>query len=295
LRADLEQYLKNSKAAVEQALSDSLPAKGSSRVADAMRYSVEAGGKRLRPLLCLATARVLGADQKEVIDVAGALELVHTYSLIHDDLPAMDNSDLRRGKPSCHAAYGEAIAILAGDGLLTLAFEIIAGYGHKEQRATRAIRIARELAVAAGVKGMIGGQDLDLLAEGKSLTLNEVEEIASLKTGALFSAAVRCGAMATGAGQAELEILTNFARLTGKAFQIVDDLLDSKATAAELGKPVEADLEKAKATLPALLGAEAAQARADQLYRQAVAELQRLAVDANLLQMLGHRLIYRNH
>jgi geranylgeranyl diphosphate synthase, type II len=294
LIVDLEQYLKNSKAAVERALGDSLPDKGSSRVADAMRYSVEAGGKRLRPLLCLATAHVLGADQKEVIDVASALELIHTYSLIHDDLPAMDNSNLRRGKPSCHAAHGEAIAILAGDGLLTLAFEKIASYGQEEQRATRAIRIARELAAAAGVKGMIGGQDLDLLAEGKSLTLNEVEEIASLKTGALFSAAVRCGALAAGAGQAELEILSSFARLTGKAFQIVDDLLDSKATAAELGKPVEADLEKAKATLPALLGAEAAQARADELYRQATAELQKLAVDASLLQMLGHRLIYRN-
>jgi geranylgeranyl diphosphate synthase, type II len=294
LIVDLEQYIKNSKAAVERALGDSLPDKGSSRVADAMRYSVEAGGKRLRPLLCLATAHVLGADQKEVIDVASALELIHTYSLIHDDLPAMDNSDLRRGKPSCHSAHGEAIAILAGDGLLTLAFEKIASYGQEEQRATRAIRIARELAAAAGVKGMIGGQDLDLLAEGKSLTLNEVEEIASLKTGALFSAAVRCGALAAGAGQAELEILSSFARLTGKAFQIVDDLLDSKATAAELGKPVEADLEKAKATLPALLGAEAAQARADQLNRQATAELQKLAVDASLLQMLGHRLIYRN-
>jgi len=294
LIVDLEQYLKNSKAAVERALGDSLPDKGSSRVADAMRYSVEAGGKRLRPLLCLATAHVLGADQKEVIDVASALELIHTYSLIHDDLPAMDNSDLRRGKPSCHSAHGEAIAILAGDGLLTLAFEKIASYGQEEQRATRAIRIARELAAAAGIKGMIGGQDLDLFAEGKSLTLNEVEKIASLKTGALFSAAVRCGALAAGAGQAELEILSSFARLTGKAFQIVDDLLDSKATAAELGKPVEADLEKAKATLPALLGAEAAQARADELYRQATAELQKLAVDASLLQMLGHRLIYRN-
>jgi geranylgeranyl diphosphate synthase, type II len=290
---DFDQYLEDSKAAVDRVLSESLPAAGSSRVADAMRYSVEAGGKRLRPLLCLATAHLLGIDQKAVIDVAGALELVHTYSLIHDDLPAMDNSDLRRGKPSCHAVYGDAIAILAGDALLTLAFEKIAVYGQEEQRAVRAVRIARELAVAAGVKGMIGGQDLDLLAEGKSLTLAEVEEIAALKTGALFSAAVRCGALAAEAGEAELVVLSSFARLTGKAFQIVDDLLDSKATAAELGKPVEADLGKAKATLPAMLGAEAAQARADELYRQATAELQKLTVDASLLQMLGHRLIYR--
>lgn len=292
---DPDQYLQDSKAVVDRALMESLPPAGSSRVADAMRYSVEAGGKRLRPLLCLATAQVLGAEQKAVIDVACALEMVHTYSLIHDDLPAMDDSDLRRGRASCHAVFGEALAILAGDALLTLAFEKIAVYGQEEQQSAKAVRIARELAVAAGVKGMIGGQELDLLAEGQSLTLTAVEEIAALKTGALFSAAVRCGALAAGAGQSELEVLSSFARLTGKAFQIVDDLLDSKATAAELGKPVDADLKKAKATLPALLGAEAAQARADQLYRQAITELQKLEADAGLLQMLGHRLIYRDN
>ncbi len=291
---DLDQYLQNSKAAVDRALQESLPISGSSKVADAMHYSVEAGGKRLRPLLCLATAQVLGTEQKAVIDVACALELVHTYSLIHDDLPAMDDSDLRRGKASCHTVYGEAIAILAGDALLTMAFEKIAVYGQNKQQAAKAVRIALELATAAGVQGMIGGQELDLLAEGKSLSLKEVEEIAALKTGALFSAAVRCGALAAGAGQSELEVLSSFARLTGKAFQIVDDLLDSTATVAELGKPVEADLKNAKATLPALLGAEAAQARADELYRQATAELQKFKADAKLLQMLGHRLIYRN-
>lgn len=291
---DLDQYIQDSKAAIDQALMESLPPAGSSRVADAMRYSVEAGGKRLRPLLCLATAQVLGAEQKTVIDVACALEMVHTYSLMHDDLPAMDDSDLRRGKASCHAVFGEAMAILAGDALLTLAFEIISVYGQEEQQATKAVRITYELAAAAGVKGMIGGQELDLLAEGKNLTLVEVEEIAARKTGALFSAAVRCGALAAGAGQSELEVLSNFAHLTGKAYQIVDDLLDSKATAAELGKPVSADLKKAKATLPALLGAEAAQARADQLYRQATKELQKLITDAGLLQLLAHRLIYRD-
>ena len=291
---DLEQYLQDSKAAIDQALMESLPLAVNSKVAAAMRYSVEAGGKRLRPLLCLATAQVLGAEQEAVIDVACALEMVHTYSLIHDDLPAMDDSDLRRGKASCHAVFGEAMAILAGDALLTLAFGKIAVYGQEEQQATKAVWIAYELAAAAGVKGMIGGQELDLLAEGKSLTLTEVEEIAALKTGALFSAAVRCGALAAGAGQFELEVLSSFARLTGKAFQIVDDLLDGKATAADLGKPVEADFKKVKATLPALLGAEAAQARADQLYQQATKELQKLGADAGLLQMLGHRLIYRD-
>jgi len=292
---DLEQYLREAKVSVDRTLVESLPPAGSSRVVDAMRYSIEAGGKRLRPILCLAGARVLGAEQEAVIEVACALEMVHTYSLIHDDLPAMDDSDLRRGKASCHTVFGEAIAILAGDALLTMAFEKVAAYGCKEQRADQAARIAYELASAAGVGGMIGGQELDLLAEGKSLTLPEVEEIAALKTGALFSAALRCGALAAGAGESELEVLSSFARLTGKAFQIVDDLLDSKATAAELGKPVEADKKKAKATLLALLGAEAAQARADDLYRQAKAELQKLETDASLLQMLAHRLIYRNN
>ena len=292
---DLEQYIEEAKVSVDRALMDSLPPAGSSKVADAMRYSIEAGGKRLRPILCLAGAQVLGAEQEAVIEVACALEMVHTYSLIHDDLPAMDDSDLRRGKASCHRVFGEAIAILAGDALLTMAFEKVAAYGREEQRADQAIRIAFELASAAGVGGMIGGQELDLVAEGKSLTPPEVEEIAALKTGALFSAALRCGALAAGAGESELEVLSSFARLTGKAFQIVDDLLDSKATIAELGKPVEADQKKAKATLPALLGAEAAQARADDLYRQATAELQKLEIDASLLQMLGHRLIYRNN
>ena len=292
---DLEQYIEEAKVSVDRALMDSLPPAGSSKVADAMRYSIEAGGKRLRPILCLAGAQVLGAEQEAVIEVACALEMVHTYSLIHDDLPAMDDSDLRRGKASCHRVFGEAIAILAGDALLTMAFEKVAAYGRKEQQADHAVRIAHELASAAGVWGMIGGQELDLVAEGKSLTPPEVEEIAALKTGALFSAALRCGALAAGAGESELEVLSSFARLTGKAFQIVDDLLDSKATIAELGKPVEADQKKAKATLPALLGAEAAQARADDLYRQATAELQKLEIDASLLQMLGHRLIYRNN
>jgi len=292
---DFEQYLGEAKVFVDRALMESLPPAGSSNVADAMRYSIAAGGKRLRPILCLAGAQVLGAEQEAVIEVACALEMVHTYSLIHDDLPAMDDSDLRRGKASCHRVFGEAIAILAGDALLTMAFEKVAAYGREEQQAEQAIRIAFELASAAGVGGMIGGQELDLVAEGKNLTLPEVEEIAALKNGALFSAALRCGALAAGAGESELQVLSSFARLTGKAFQIVDDLLDSKATDAELGKPVEADQKKAKATLPALLGVEAAQARVDDLYRQATAELQKLEIDTSLLQLLAQRLIYRNN
>ncbi len=291
---DFEQYLKDTKTDVDRALLESVPPAGSSIVADAMRYSLEAGGKRLRPLLCLATAHALGADQQAVIEVAVSLEMIHSYSLIHDDLPSMDDSDLRRGRASCHSKYGEAIAVLAGDALLTLAFEKIAAYGIEGQQAEKAVLIAYELANAAGVSGMIRGQELDLSAEGKNLTVSDAEEIAALKTGALFSAAVRCGALAAGAGKHEFEALSNFARLTGTAFQIIDDLLDSKATVAELGKPVEADPKKAKATLLSLLGAEASQARADELYRQAFAELQKLDIDTGLLQTLGHRLVYRN-
>ncbi len=290
---DLDHYLQETKAAVDLALMVDLPSAGTSKVGDAMRYSVEAGGKRLRPILCLATAHLLGTGQKAVIGIACALELVHAYSLIHDDLPAMDDSDLRRGKPSCHVVFGEAIAVLAGDALLTLAFEKVAAYGLENRQAAKAVRIATVLAVAAGVKGMIGGQELDLLAEGQTLTLQRVEEIAALKTGALFKAAVKCGALAAGAGQREIKVLSSFASSIGKAFQIVDDLLDSRGTVAELGKPVAADLKKAKATLPVLLGTEAAQARADQLYRLATAELKKLKGNTELLQMLAHRLVYR--
>ena len=204
---------------------------------EAMRYSVQAGGKRLRPLLAMATAETLGHPGEKLLPVAAALELVHTYSLIHDDLPAMDDSDLRRGKPTCHRVYGEALAILAGDALLTLAFELLAGYGLQENCPERALQIALELARAAGRDGMVGGQVLDLEAEGKAVGLEELETIDRLKTGALLQAAVRCGAIAAGASREQLQALSDYAFRLGLAFQITDDLPDLEEMPPRRARP----------------------------------------------------------
>ncbi len=290
---EIDSFLVEKKELVDQALLDCLSLAGSSKVGDAMRYSIRAGGKRLRPILCLATASIFGTSAKEIMDVACSLELVHTYSLIHDDLPAMDDSDLRRGKPSCHVVFGESVAVLAGDALLTLAFEMLARYGLQKSRSKQAVQIAMELAGAAGLKGMIGGQELDLDAEGKDLSLPELERVAALKTGALITASVRCGAIAAGAGEDELKALSSYAGAIGKAFQIVDDLLDKTGTTAELGKPVNADQVRSKATLPALVGAEVAQARVEELYRQAVSVLDKINFDTGLLSVLAYKLVYR--
>ena len=261
---------------------------------EAMRYSVQAGGKRLRPLLAMATAETLGHPGEKLLPVAAALELVHTYSLIHDDLPAMDDSDLRRGKPTCHRVYGEALAILAGDALLTLAFELLAGYGLQENCPERALQIALELARAAGRDGMVGGQVLDLEAEGKAVGLEELETIDRLKTGALLQAAVRCGAIAAGASPAVLKALSGYGSCLGLAFQIADDLLDLEGDAAEMGKATGADQARGKATFPALLGKEAARRRADSLYREALEALEMLGQPAELLLELARRLVFRS-
>lgn len=292
---DIESYLPEKKMLIDQELMACLPRPGSSRVGDAMRYSVGAGGKRLRPILALATAETLGAGEESVITVACSLELIHTYSLIHDDLPAMDNSDLRRGQPACHIAFGESTAILAGDALLTLAFEQVATWGLKNETATQAVIITRELARAAGIYGMIGGQELDLAAEGMSLTLPEIERIAALKTGALITASVCCGALAACPSAEELAVLKRFAQKAGLAFQIVDDLLDREGNAGEVGKPVRADEGMAKATFPALLGTEIARNQAITLYTEAIKLLEKLERNTQLLSALAHKLVYRKN
>ena len=259
---DFTEYLGKQRERVNRALERLLPTRQPEIIYEAMRCSVEAGGKRLRPILTLAAAETFGADCDAVMEIACAVELIHTYSLIHDDLPAMDNSDLRRGKPTCHCVFGEAVAVLAGDALLTYAFELVARYGLERGCAREALQIGAELARSAGVAGMIGGQVLDLQAEGRVLELNELEQLDSLKTGALLQAAARCGALAAKATPAQLQALTGYASRLGLAFQIVDDLLDRESTAAELGKPAGSDQALAKATYPALLGEDAARRRA---------------------------------
>jgi len=291
---DIDQYLEEKRNIVNLALKKRLPQSGPPKILDAMNYSLEAGGKRLRPILTLAVADTLDCKSNSIIDIACALEFVHTYSLIHDDLPAMDNSNLRRGKPTCHRVYGDAVAVLAGDALLTHAFEILSRYGQKEGYAEKSVKIIAELSSASGVTGMIGGQILDLESEGKALTFDQVERLSVMKTGALLRAAVVCGAIASDAGSEQLKILGSYAGDIGTAFQITDDLLDLEGSREELGKPVGADQERYKPTYPSVLGPENARKKAVMLYEQAVISISTLDQPAELLIELAKKLIFRN-
>lgn len=270
-----------------------LPVTGPSAVYDAVLYSIEAGGKRLRPILTIAVAETIGADEDSVIDVACAMEYLHTYSLIHDDLPAMDDSNLRRGRPTCHCVYGEAVAILAGDALLTLAFETVAGYGIQKKEEKKAVQITAAMAAASGIKGMIGGQLLDLEAEGSDLSLTEIEQIAVMKTGALIKAAILCGAIAADTTAEQYKALSAYADKIGPAFQIVDDLLDYESTPEDLGKPTGADQSRSKATYPALLGVDKAREYAEGLYLEALEALAALNCPAGILAALAKKMVFR--
>lgn len=221
---------------------------------DAMRYSVFAGGKHLRPILMLNVCKMCGGDTDEVMPFACALEMIHTYSLIHDDLPAMDNDDLRRGMPTSHKKFGEATAILAGDALLNKAFEVVSSYkGKQTERAMKAINI---LAVSSGTEGMIGGQIVDMLSEGKTITPDELRYLHLNKTGAIIRSACVIGAVMSGAGEEEIKAVDGFAQNLGIAFQIQDDILDVTGTEEELGKPIGSDAEENKNTYVSLMGIE---------------------------------------
>ena len=221
-----------------------------------MYYSLVGGGKRIRPVLALASAEAVGGNPEEILPAAVSLELIHTYSLIHDDLPAMDNDDYRRGRLSNHKVYGEAQAILAGDALLTYAFEFLADPGLSQPE--RQLRIIREVAVAAGKVGMVGGQVADVAGEGKTLTLNEIEEIHKAKTGALLTVSARLGGILAGGTEEQVKALTDYAQALGLAFQIKDDILDVVGDSETLGKPAGSDLRQGKSTYVSLLGLEGA-------------------------------------
>jgi geranylgeranyl diphosphate synthase type II len=233
---------------------------------EAMRYSVLAGGKRLRPILVLLGARAAGADEERVVGVACAVEFMHTYSLIHDDLPCMDDDDFRRGKPSCHKKFGEAIAVLAGDALNTHAFAVVAATA--PDRAHVAELVA-ELCRAAGTEGMVGGQVADLAGEGKEATVERVRAIHERKTGALLTASLRMGAIAVGAPAPVVERLTQYGGRMGLAFQIIDDVLDEEGETAELGKTAGKDRARGKLTYPAAIGAAESRAAAGRLLAEA--------------------------
>ena len=249
------------------------------RVGEAMRYSLEAGGKRVRPVLCMLAAEALGAPAETALSCAMALEYIHTYSLIHDDLPAMDDDDLRRGKPTCHVAFGEGQAILAGDGLLTEAFSILAGdEGLPAERRVLAVRL---LAEAAGWRGMVGGQSLDLEGEeltrgGGSYTLEHLQVIHRLKTGALLRAALELGGAAAGASANQMKTLREAGEFLGLAFQIQDDILDATSTAEQMGKRVGKDEGRGKITYPLLLGLDGARKALQDATERAVSRLQSL-------------------
>jgi geranylgeranyl diphosphate synthase, type II len=253
----LQAYLTEKNKLVEDCLDRWLPSEDSvpAQLHQAMRYSLFAGGKRIRPVLTIAAAEAVDGDINKVLPAAAALELIHTYSLIHDDLPAMDDDDYRRGRLSNHKVFGEATAILAGDALLTFAFELLVRESLIAGVEAEKINFALlELASAAGTFGMIGGQAMDLSAEGQKVNLNGLETIHKCKTGALLRAAVRIGAGVSGANQAQLQGLTSYAESLGLAFQIKDDILDIEGESQKLGKQAGSDLLKDKSTYPSLLG-----------------------------------------
>jgi farnesyl diphosphate synthase len=262
------------------------------RVYEAMRYSVLAPGKRVRPLLVLAGSRLFDVPRLSALQVAAAVEMVHAYSLIHDDLPAMDNSDLRRGRPTCHKRFDEATAVLAGDGLLTMAFEVLAHPNTHDDPAVRC-ELVTALAGAAGPAGMVGGQMIDLIAEKQTLDIGAITRLQRMKTGALIAFACEAGAiLAKAAGEARTA-LRGYAHDLGLAFQIADDLLDVEGTAAETGKPVGADAAAGKATFVSILGVERARAQAELLVNQSVAHLDLFGQRAELLRQVARFVVSR--
>ena len=290
----MQQRMKSDIALIEQTILALLPEKtdcAQRKLLDAVCYSLEAGGKRIRPMLALEFCRICGGNDDMILPAACALELYHTSTLIHDDLPEMDNDSLRRGKPSCHVAFGTATALLAGDTMMMLPFEWIAG--SKAIDDSRKIALVRELAVAGGLYGACGGQQVDLQNENRTdVSLSELTEMYSYKTGALIIAACRMGCIAAGTDAKIIAIAEEYAKKIGLAFQIVDDILDVTADEAALGKPVGSDIEQNKNTFVSLYGLEQAKAEAQSLTTEALALLGQLP-DTEFLQELTNFLLTR--
>jgi geranylgeranyl diphosphate synthase type II len=289
--ATAKAFLKSSCEFVDGHLERYLPSEKTSpeTLHKAMRYSIFAGGKRLRPALVLAACEAVGGSREDAAPAACALEMIHTYSLIHDDLPAMDDDDLRRGRPTCHKVFGEAMAILAGDGLLTYAFEVLT----TGKRTESIPGIVRAIARGSGTQGMVGGQVLDIEGEGKPATLQSVCAIHSWKTAALITACCEAGALAGGATQTEYEHLAEYGRNIGLAFQIVDDILDITSSPEALGKTPGKDARVGKATYPAVMGLEKAKEEADRLATRAFDQLRLFNQRAHTLESLGRFVLER--
>lgn len=292
---NLKAYLKSRQKKVDGALERYLPKEKvkPTTIHKAMRYSLFAGGKRLRPILCLAAAEAAGGKIDNALPPACAMECIHTYSLVHDDLPSMDNDDLRRGRPTCHKVFGDGIAVLAGDALLTIAFEIVS-------RAKPAPRydmsiLLREIAVAAGSQKLIAGQVADLEAEGKGVGREELRYIHENKTAAILTTSVRLGAMSANANPKQLAAITKFGRALGLAFQVIDDILDVTQTSEKLGKSAGKDIAAKKATYPAVIGLNESRAEARRLTKQAHNSLSIFGKKADALHALANYLLEREY
>jgi geranylgeranyl diphosphate synthase type II len=295
LSFSLQTYLESRRKLIERALARSLPSSGvrPTTIHRAMRYSLLAGGKRLRPILTLAAAEACGAkDLSNIIPAACAVELIHTYSLIHDDLPCMDDDDLRRGSPTSHKVFGEGVAVLAGDALLTRAFGLLATV--KPARRYALSQILAETAEAAGSLQLIAGQVADLEAERNKLSIRDVRFIHERKTGAMIVLSLRLGAMIANATPGQLKAVTQFGRALGLAFQIIDDILDVTQSSEQLGKSAGKDLKAAKATYPAVIGLESSRKEADRLTKKALGALKEIGSQSVRLHQIAERLMIRD-
>ena len=292
---ELNRYLVARQKEVDRALDRFLPKESTppATIHKAMRYSLFAGGKRLRPILCLAAAEACGGEINPALPLACAVECIHTYSLIHDDLPSMDNDDLRRGRPTCHKVFGEGIAVLAGDALLTIAFEIAATV--RLPRRYSLPEVFSEIASAAGSQKLIAGQVADLEAEGRRLNRAQLRYIHENKTAALLTASVRLGAMTANATAKQLAAITNFGRALGLAFQVIDDILDVTQTSEKLGKSAGKDIAAKKATYPAVIGLEKSRVEARRLTSKAHRALESLGDRAVVLRALADYLLRREY
>ncbi len=291
---DLKSYLSSKKEQINGALDSILP-NTSSKLVKAMKYSLMAGGKRIRPVLCIAAAETVGGQNQNVIRAACALEMIHTYSLIHDDLPAMDNDDIRRGQPTCHVAFDEATAILAGDGLLTLAFEMLSSLEFiQENHVLNWINVIHTLSTAAGYKGMIEGQMQDMASEGNLLSLEDLENMHTLKTGALIEASVTEGAILGKGSFDKNKKKKTYAKNIGLAFQVTDDLLDVEGDPNIMGKNVGSDQARSKSTYPALLGIESSRQFAKKLVNNALKALDYFDNKAHPLRAIANYIVDRN-
>ena len=293
---DLKEYLSSKQSDINQWIdSFFLKEATNGQIKEAMQYAISAGGKRVRPILCLAAAEAVGGNPDELLHVASAIELIHTYSLIHDDLPCMDDDDLRRGKPTLHVQFEEATAVLAGDALLTLAFQILSDAKYTlPNKPHESLQIIHQVAIAAGCSGMIAGQMLDMTSEGSNLNLNDIKTLHNKKTGALIKASVFSGALLGGANEKEIKALNLYANNIGLAFQVADDILNVIGDPKKMGKAVGTDAERDKNTFPSVMGLSDSQEYARQLIEKALHAIESFDKKSEPLRAIARYIIERN-